>query len=269
MRSLTRLGLIPLVLLALTRPALAAPAPVPAPGDRPREGHPEDRPFTGDPGGEPPPPPVRPPERARKPPPRPDRPARPAVAKKPEPPVDRDLLRARGPNIIAAGVGMAAGFTEPSNGGFRLNLEWSYQLARLFWFDVIGGVSLGGDCKVLEEETVGGVTRVVDSSCNAWGGVGIDLLAGIQMKFVNIRLWKAPVVPFARVAAGVAFIVADTPNDGAALVLRVGGGARYYFTNWFSVGLELAFTLGPAFRNHLDTDLYTKLELLAGVEFLL
>jgi len=164
---------------------------------------------------------------------------------------------------------MAAGFTEPSNGGFRLNLEWSYQLARLFWFDVIGGVSLGGACTVLEEEIVGGVTRVTNSRCNAFSGVGIDLLAGIQMKFVNIRLWKVPVVPFARVAAGVAFIVADTPNDGAAVVLRLGGGARYYFTNWFSLGAELAFTLGPAFRNHLDAAFYTKLELLVGVEFLL
>lgn len=266
MRTFIRLGLIPLLLLALTLPASAAPAPVPAPGsDQPRESHPEDRPFTGDPGGEPPPPPVRPRENVRRPPPRPARPARPAQPKKVEPPADRDLLRARGPNIVAAGVGMAAGFTEHSNGGFRLNLEWSYQLARLFWFDVIGGISLGGDCKVLERDLNG---RVINSSCNAWGGVGIDLLAGVQMKFVNIRLWKAPVVPFARVAAGVAFIVADTPNDGAALVLRVGGGARYYFTNWFSVGLELAFTLGPAFRNHLDMGFYTKLELLAGVEFL-
>ncbi len=161
---------------------------------------------------------------------------------------------------------MAAGFSEPSNGGFRLNLEWSYQLTRLVWFDVIGGVSLGGKCQVLERDLQ---DRVVSSACNPFGGVGVDLLAGIQMKFVNIRLWRASVVPFARVAAGVAFIVADTPNDGAALVLRVGGGARYYFTNWFSVGGELAFTLGPAFRNHMDPGFYAKLELLAGVEFLL
>ncbi len=266
MRSIVRLGFVFLLLGGLSLPAWAAPAPT---GDPPRRAHPEDRPFTGDPGGEPPPPPVRPREKVRKRPVTPARPAKPAKPVKPEPPADRDLLRARGPNIIAAGVGMAAGFTEHSNGGFRLNLEWSYQLSRLFWFDVIGGVSLGGDCKVLEEEIVGGETRVLNSACNAFGGIGIDLLAGVQMKFVNIRLWKVPVVPFARVAAGVAFIVADTPNDGAALVLRVGGGARYYFTNWFSVGAELAFTLGPAFRNHLDTGFYTKLELLAGVEFLL
>jgi hypothetical protein len=265
-KTFAQVGFISLLLFALALPASAAPAPA---GDRPRASHPEDRPFTGDPGGEPPPPPVRPREKVRKRPVRPARPARPVEPKKPEPPVDRDLLRARGPNIIAAGVGVDAGLTEPTTGGFRLNLEWSYQLTRLLWFDVIGGASLGGDCKVLEEETTGGVTRVINSRCNAFGGIGIDLLAGIQMKLVNIRLWKVPVVPFARVAAGVAFIIADTPNDGAALVVRVGGGARYYFTNWFSVGAELAFTLGPAFRNHLDPGFYTKLELLAGVEFLL
>ncbi len=268
MKTFAQLGLGFLLLFAWALPAWAAPASAPA-GDRPRVSHPEDRPFTGDPGAEPPPPPVRPREKVRKRPVPPARPARPVEPAQPEPPVDRDLLRARGPNIIAAGLGVAAGLTEPSPGGFRLNMEWSYQLTRLFWFDVIGGVSIGGACKVLDEEIVGGQTRVINSSCNPFGGVGIDLLAGIQMKFVNIRLWKVPVVPFARVAAGVAFIVADTPNDGAALVLRVGGGVRYYFTNWFSVGGELAFTLGPAFRNHLDPSFYTKLELLAGVEFLL
>lgn len=266
MRTSIQLLLVPLMTLGLILPATAAPAPA---GDRPRTVHPEDRPFAGDPGGEPPPPPVRPREKVPKRVEPPARPARPAEPKPPVAPVNKDLLRARGPNIIAAGVGLAAGFTEASNGGFRLNLEWSYQLARLFWFDVIGGVSLGGNCTVLEEETTGGITRVVNSRCNAFSGVGIDLLAGIQMKFVNIRMWKVPVVPFARVAAGVAFIIADTPNDGAAIVLRVGGGARYYFTNWFSVGAELAITLGPALRNHLDTSLYTKLELLVGVEFLL
>ncbi len=263
MRIFAQVGFLSLLLFGWAQPASAAPAPA---GDRPRTSHPEDRPFTGDPGGEPPPPPVRPREKVRKRPPPPVRPARPVEPKKPEPPVDRDLLRARGPNIIAAGVGVDAGLTEHTTGGFRLNLEWSYQLTRLFWFDVIGGASLGGSCTVLEEDVNG---RVIDSSCNAFGGVGIDLLAGIQMKFVNIRLWKVPVVPFARLATGVAFIIADTPNDGFALVLRLGGGARYYFTNWFSVGAELAFTLGPAFRNHLDPGLYTKLELLAGVEFLL
>ena len=101
------------------------------------------------------------------------------------------------------------------------------------------------------------------------GGIGIDGLAGLQFKFINIRMWKAAVVPFARVALGVAGIITDWANDGAALVMRLGGGARYYFTRYFGLGLELAFTLGPAFRNHLDPSFYVKMEVLAGVEFLL
>lgn len=139
-------------------------------------------------------------------------------------------------------------------------------MTKLLWFDFIGNVTFGGSCPVVEWDAQG---RVLDSDCGAFRGIGIDLLAGIQIKFVSIKLWTAPVVPFARLAAGVGFIVNDTPNDGAALIFRVGGGARYYFTPRFSLGGELAITLGPAWRNHLDTGFYTALAVLAGVEFLI
>ena len=261
MRRLVIRALVGLTLLGLaTTPAHAQS---PAPGEIP-----EDRPFTGDPGGEPPPPPMRP--RRADPDPRATQPTRPGPDR-PKPgqaPVvgDKDLLTPRGPNILSAGLGLAAGLTRHSTGGFELNLGWSYQMTRLVWFDVLGNLSYGGSCPAVATDTAG---RVIDSDCGQFRGVGIDLLAGIQLKFVNVRLWKAPVVPFARAALGVSFIITDKSNDGAALVLRLGGGARYYFTPWFSVGGELALTLGPAFRNHLDTGFYTAISLLAGVEFLL
>jgi len=235
---------------------------------RPREPYPEDRPFVGNPGGDPGPPPARP--RAKRIEPRPTRPTRPTRPVEPgadKPAKPKDLLEPPGPNVIAAGIGPMVGLTGASTGGFRLNLEWSYQLARLFWFDVIGGVNFGGACKVSDTNGDG---RNDESNCELFRGVGIDLLAGLQMKFVNVRLWKAPVVPFARLAVGVAgIIVTDAPNDGAALVFRLGGGFRYYFRKWFSLGAELAFTVGPAFRNHEPVGAYAVLTLLVGVEFLL
>ena len=269
-----------LMVLAMT-PAQAAPADPAAPPDRaaPTTGAPadapaaparpyaEDRPFTGDPGGEPPPPPrrVQPPPRPRRPG-EPTPPQRPAPPKKKAPETPKDLLVPPGPNVLTGALGFSAGLTRHSIGGGQLHLGWSYQMTKLLWFDVIGNLTFGGNCRVVETDPAG---RVLDSDCGAFRGIGIDLLAGIQLKFVSVKMWSAPVVPFARLATGVAFIVSDTPNDGAALVFRVGGGARYYFTPRFSLGGELAVTLGPAWRNHLATGFYSSLAVLAGVEFLL
>jgi len=244
---------------ARDRPAAAGTDP---------ERYPEDRAFTGDPGAEPPPPPVR-----RRPLRRPERPrrvrppARPGTSAAPETPEPKDLLVPPGPNLLTGALGFSAGLTRHTVGGFHLNLDWSYQMTRHLWFDFMGNLTFGGACRVVETEP--GTDRALDSDCGAFRGIGIDLLAGIQVKFLSTKLWTAPVVPFARAAAGVAFIVSDTPNDGAALVFRLGGGARYYFTPRFSVGGELSLTLGPAWRNHLDTGLYAAIALLAGVEFLI
>ncbi|MDY0004963.1 MAG: hypothetical protein RBU30_26930 [Polyangia bacterium] len=172
-----------------------------------------------------------------------------------------------GPNLLSAQVGFSAGITRHSTGGFQLGLGWSYQMSRILWFDLLGNLGFGGTCRIVEREEPSG--RILDSDCGGFRGMGIDLLAGVQLKFLQLRRWTAPVVPFVRVAVGAAFIITDTPNDGAALVFRAGGGARYYFSPRFSVGGELALTLGPAWRNHLPTGFYAALALLGGVEFLL
>lgn len=195
----------------------------------------------------------------------PRRPAGPAVVATPAGP--KDLLVPPGPNLLSGQVGMSAGLSRHSTGGFQLNLGWSYQMSRILWFDLLGNLGFGGACRVVEREEPSG--RILDSECGGFRGIGIDLLAGIQVKFLQVDRWKVPVVPFARLAMGAAFIITDTPNDGAALVFRVGGGARYYFSPRFSVGGELAVTLGPAWRNHLPTGVYAALALLGGVELLL
>jgi hypothetical protein len=260
-----------------TPPSPGGPSVRPAAEDprRPEEAAPreetlaEDRPFTGDPGPEPPPPPVRP----RDPdPPRPDgrataRPdpgrlastAAPVYAGRP------DLIDPKGPNIFTVGLGMAAGLTDDTTGGFRLHLAWSYQLTRFLWFDLIADLGFGTPCHATGRDPQG---RKIDYACGMFRGIGVGLLAGLQYKFVNVKLWRAPVVPFVRAAVGADFIVSDGPNDGAALAFRLAGGVRYHVKPKISLGAELAFTLGPAFRKDVPTGFYGVIDVVVGVEFL-
>ena len=158
-------------------------------------------------------------------------------------------------------LGFAYGLTDDSVGGFKIGLSYDYRLTRLMWFDAQANFSFGGDCK----QRAGGTDPDRPYICGGVRGFGIDLLAGIQFKWFNV--WKVPVVPFVRGNLGVVFIISDGPNDGVAAVARVGGGFRYNFFKWFAVGGELAATIGPAFRNDLDTGLFAVLEVLAGAEF--
>ena len=91
-------------------------------------------------------------------------------------------------------MGINAGLTRHAVGGFRLDLGWSYQMSRHLWFDLLSDLTFGGACKVVAKDQQG---RILDSDCGAFRGIGIDLLAGIQVKFLSTQLWSAPVVPFA------------------------------------------------------------------------
>jgi hypothetical protein len=92
-------------------------------------------------------------------------------------------------------------------------------------------------------------------------------VAGVQWKFYGIKAFKAPVVPFVRAGLGAVAIVSNGPNDGVAIVARGAGGVRYHFFPWFAIGGELGASIGPAFRNHLDTGFFASLDVMAGAEF--
>ena len=269
-----RAAILLALLLALPAVGRAAPGDPPAPAEPTL---PVDRPFTGDPGPEPPPPPVRPrdddarpagdPRAVR---PGPARPGDPAARPGPVPaanatPPRPDLVYPRGPNLLTAGLGFGAGLSPDTPGGARVHLGWSYRLTRYLWLDLIGDLGLGAACHATGRDSQ---NRLVNYECGGFRGIGIGLLAGVQWKFLSLGRWRAPVVPFARVALGPAFIISDGPNDGVALAVRLGGGARYYLRRWLSVGGELAVALGPAWRNDRPLGFYGALDLLASVEFL-
>jgi hypothetical protein len=258
------------LLLALPGVSGAAPGDATAPAE-PRM--PDDRPYTGDPGPEPPPAPARPREDDARPDPRAARPApaRPEPARPgPAPatnvtPPRPDLVYPRGPNLLTVGVGFSVGLSPDTPGGARVHLGWSYRLTRYLWLDLIGDLGLGAACQATGRDSQ---NRQVGYECGGFRGIGIGLLAGVQWKFLSLRRWKVPVVPFARAAVGPTFLISDGPNDGAGLTFRLGGGARYYFKPWLSVGGELAATLGPTWRSDLPLGFHGALDLVASMELL-
>ena len=168
-----------------------------------------------------------------------------------------------GPTLTLGNLGFQYGLTDDSVGGFKMGFSYGYRLTNWMWFDAQVNFSFGGDCK--GEAPSAGEPK--EYACNSVHGFGIEAIAGVQWKFYGIKKWKAPVVPFAKAGLGVVAIVSNGPNDGAALVARGSGGVRYHFFKWFAVGGEVGVTLGPAFRNELDTGFYAAVDVAAGAEF--
>ena len=135
------------------------------------------------------------------------------------------------------------------------------QASEWIWFDAQANFSFGSDCKEILESGIPEGTR-----CGSVHGFGVNLLAGVQWKFYGI--WDVPVVPFVRADVGVVFVITNGPYDGAAFIARGGGGARYHFTPWFSVGGELAVNVGPVVRNDMPTNFFASIDILAGAEFI-
>ena len=168
-----------------------------------------------------------------------------------------------GDTAVVGGIGLQYGLTDDSVGGFKLNLSYGYRLTDWMWFDAQANFTFGGNC--IGESPAEGEPK--EYACNNVRGFGIEAVAGVQWKFYGIEKWQAPVVPFVRAGLGVVAIITNGPNDGLALVARGSGGVRYHFFPWFAVGGELGVSLGPAFRNHLDTGFFAALDLVGGAEF--
>lgn len=169
-------------------------------------------------------------------------------------------LSARGPNIAWAAVGLRAGLTDNTPGGFHFAMQYAWQISRAFWLDTHFSAAFGGRCDPPSRE--GDPT-----ACGGLSGFGADMLAGVMMQFLNWPHWNIPLNPYARVLTGISFIIANGPNDGAAAVVRTAGGLRYSFTDEIAVGVELAFSLGPAFRNDAGSGAFWNMDFLVGAEY--
>jgi hypothetical protein len=168
-----------------------------------------------------------------------------------------------GPTAVVGGLGFQYGLTDDSVGGFRLGFTYGYRLTDWMWFDAQANFTFGSDCT--GKRPAAGEPK--EYECGTVHGFGIEAVAGIQWKFYGLEVWSAPVIPFVKAGLGAVAIVSNGPNDGVALVARGSGGARFHFFPWFAVGGELGASLGPAFRNHLDTGFFAAIDFMAGAEF--
>ncbi len=169
-------------------------------------------------------------------------------------------LAARGPNLVSASLGLRAGLSDDSPGGFLFSVQYAWQVSRAFWLDSQFSTAIGGRCDAtssIEDPT----------ACGGLSGFGADLLVGVMMQFLNWPHWDLPLNPYARVLTGVSFIISNGPHDGAAIVVRGAGGLRYSFTDEFAVGAELGLMIGPSFRNHVGSGAYASFDFLFSAEY--
>ncbi len=168
----------------------------------------------------------------------------------------------RGPNGVWGGMGLQAGLTDNSTGGFRVAAGYLYRMTRSIWMDSEFSTNFGGDCD-----------RNVDSAgetyytCGGMSGVGISMMAGLIWRSLDRPSWSLDLTPYLRGLVGLAFIFSDGPNDGLAIIAKGAAGARYSFTDEFAVGAEFGITLGPAFRNHMGAGGFTTLDFTVVTEY--
>ncbi|MBN2724963.1 MAG: hypothetical protein JXR95_12915 [Deltaproteobacteria bacterium] len=165
-----------------------------------------------------------------------------------------------GPNAITAAVGLVSSFTESGTGGFGLSFSYNYMLGRYLWADFNLGFNFGGDCSNPSDDSS-------PMDCSGLSGFGTDILVGIMYRFLNWPNWRIPLNPYFRALTGVSMIVANGPNDGAALVVKTAFGGKYSFSSEFAVSAELGMKVGPSFRNDYGAGAFVTLDFLMGVEY--
>jgi hypothetical protein len=87
------------------------------------------------------------------------------------------------------------------------------------------------------------------------------VLAGIKYK---LRM-NVPVVPYAKLQVGLAYLFPDETSDALGPIARAGLGGHYFFYDWFGVGAEV--TLGVGRASYEDTAPLART--LASVDFAL
>jgi hypothetical protein len=131
-------------------------------------------------------------------------------------------------NELSVHGGYAAGFGD-TFGGPKASIDYGYKLGGSLWLDLAGGF-LSGVCP---HES--GTTCVGE-------GDAAEVLGGIKWK---LRM-NVPVVPYAKIVGGFAYLFPDGARSGVGVVLRGGIGAHYFFYEWIGVGLEITGALGHA-----------------------
>jgi hypothetical protein len=103
------------------------------------------------------------------------------------------------------------------------------------------------------------------ATCAETTGDVVETLAGVKWKLAT----PLPLVPYVKAAAGLVFGFPNGASDAAGFAVRAGGGANYFFFDWFGLGVEVGFSAG-----RLDYDAtftgshtYALLDFGGGLEF--
>jgi len=141
-----------------------------------------------------------------------------------------DILRGPHPFVKENSLSLSGGLTAASGaavGGTRLHLNYGYQLAGSVWLDIHAGIVDG------DPDPPG---AAVCASC----GTSADVLGGIAYRLrMNI-----PVVPYAKLSAGVVYLFPGQGENTAGLLARPAVGGKYFLYDWLGFGLELATGIG-------------------------
>lgn len=132
-------------------------------------------------------------------------------------------------NELSIHGGFGAGFGDTFAGPKAL-VDYGYKLNRGFWLDLGLGL-LTGVCRPR-----------IDSEACARKGDSAEVLIGVKWKLrMNI-----PVVPYAKLVAGIGYQFPDSARSAAGPIARAGVGAKYFFYEGLGVGAEVTALAGHA-----------------------
>jgi hypothetical protein len=132
-------------------------------------------------------------------------------------------------NELSLHGGYAAGFGD-TFAGPKLVVDYGYKLDRGIWLD-LGVGFMTGVCR----------PAVGDPAC-ARKGNSAEVLAGIKWK---LRM-NVPVVPYAKLQAGLGYQFPESARNAWGPMLRGGLGGKYFLYEWFGVGAEITASVGRA-----------------------
>jgi hypothetical protein len=163
-------------------------------------------------------------------------------------------------NELSGGIGFQASLNHGyASGGFKMENEYGRRITDLVWFNAQLNFSAGDDC---------GYDAYAPNphyACSEhFMGDGLEMIAGVKFKFR-----KGKLQPHAKIGAGLAFTFYPYGDaTGTALVVRAGGGFKYWVIPRLAVGGEANLMVGPTFVNHDGgTHFFGAIDFIGGIEF--